>query len=154
MFRRFVSLVSAILLVGCVVGAALGAKLSPNLATKVSRLGNTSSAGVVIVAFNSTSGLNGSHLNLLRSVGILNGITLPNLGMVAVVANVGQVKNLVARPEVRSVWSNDRLQYFMNQARVLTGVEKVRTDPAFTYLYRLGNTEAAKKFADRYYRAR
>jgi serine protease AprX len=45
----------------------------------------------------------------------------------------GQVRALANNPQVRSVWSNDKLRYFMNQARTLTGVEKLRTDTGFTF---------------------
>ena len=35
---------------------------------------------------------------------------------------------------VVSIWSNDRLQYFDNQSRTVTGVERVRVDANFTRL--------------------
>jgi serine protease AprX len=87
--------------------------------------------GVVIVAFNTNTGLSDAHLNVLRGVGITRGITLQRLGMVAAPATAGQVRALASNNAVRSVWPNDQLSYFMNQARVLTGVDKLRADPAF-----------------------
>lgn len=133
MHKKIASLISTALLICCFAGVSLGASFSPNLSTKLAHLSDSAGVGVVIVAF-TTAGLNNSHLDVLRSVGISNGVTLQNLGMVAVIATVGQVKALAMRTEVRSIWSNDRLKYMMNQARVLAGVEKVRTDPVFTRL--------------------
>jgi serine protease AprX len=134
MLRKSVSLIVLILAVFWMATVAWGAGLSPNLSTRLSRVSDSTSVGVVIVSFKTTSGLGNSQLDVLRGVGISNGVTLPHLGMVAVAATAGQVRALATRPEVRSIWSNDRLKYMMNQARVLTGVDKVRTDAAFTRL--------------------
>lgn len=117
----------------CIASAAASAaKLSPTLSSELGRLANTDSVGVVIVTFNTNSGLNASHLYTLLGVGISSGVTLPQLGMVAVSATAGQVKALAANSSVRSVWSNDKLDYFMHQARVLTGIDRIRIDPGFT----------------------
>ena len=113
--------------------AALAATLSPTLESQLGSAADDVNVGTVIVAFNTQQGLNDSHLAVLRGVGIARGLTLPQLGMVAVPsATAGQVRGLAANSAVRSVWSNDQLYYFMNQARVLTGVDRVRTTSAFT----------------------
>ena len=97
---------------------------------KLPTLANTQSAGVVIIAFNTPqSGLSLANLNLLRSVGILNGVTFQKLGMVGAVATAGQIRALQNNSSVKSIWSNDRLQYFLNHAREVTGVDKLRTMP-------------------------
>ncbi len=123
-----------ILALALTAGAATSraATLSPALQQLTQTAASGASAGVVIVSFNTASGLSDAHLNILRGVGILKGRTLQNLGMVAVPATVGQVRALASNPAVRSIWSNDRLRYYMNQARMLTGVDKLRTDAAFT----------------------
>ena len=113
--------------------AAFSATLSPTLESQLGSAADDLSVGTVIVAFNTHQGLNDSHLEVLRAVGITRGLTLPQLAMVAVPsATAGQVRGLAANSAVRSVWSNDQLYYFMNQARVLTGVDRVRTTAAFT----------------------
>ncbi len=113
--------------------AASAATVSPTLQSKLNSLGADADAGMVIVAFNTTGGLNDSHLGILRAAGIRKGLTLQRLGMVAVPAiTAGQVRALAANPSVRSVWSNERLFYYMNQARVLAGVDRLRTDASFT----------------------
>ncbi|MGI8837819.1 MAG: S8 family serine peptidase [Pyrinomonadaceae bacterium] len=113
--------------------AASAATLSPTLESQLGSAADDLNVGTVIVAFNTHQGLNDSHLEVLRAVGIRRGLTLPQLAMVAVPsATAGQVRGLAANSAVRSVWSNDQLYYFMNQARVLTGVDRVRTTAAFT----------------------
>jgi serine protease AprX len=52
--------------------------------------------------------------------------------MVAMPLTAGQIRLLQNNPAVRSIWTNDKLFYYMNQARVMTGVEKLRTDAPFT----------------------
>lgn len=108
------------------------ATLSPALRARVAVLANDADAGMVIVAFKSTSGLREEHLNVLRSVGVTGGLTFPTLGMVAQPMTAGQVRALTANPAVRSLWSNDPLIYYMHQARVLGGVQRVQTDAAMT----------------------
>jgi serine protease AprX len=133
MIRRF-TFRTLILALTLVMSATLAqaAKLSPTLQTTLAQAANTASVGVVIVSFNTNSGLNDTHLSILRSVGILKGIRLNRLGMVAMPATAGQVRALAGNRAVRSIWSNDRLYYFMNQARMLAGVDRVRQDSQFT----------------------
>ena len=89
-------------------------------------------AGIYIVSFRTDSGLDPSHLDLLRSLGVTGGLTLQNLGMVAVPATAAQAEALRRAPAVRSVVANEQLTFAMDQARMVTGVERVRTDTAFT----------------------
>lgn len=108
------------------------ATLSPALNARLAGLANDADAGMVIVAFKSSNGLRDEHLDVLRAVGVTGGQTFPTLGMVAQPMTAGQVRALAANPAVRSLWSNERLMYYMHQARVLGGVQKVQTDSAMT----------------------
>src|SRR6266404_1892537 len=112
--------------------AVSAATLSKTLQSKLNGAADSLDLGVVIVAFNTNSGLTDSHLNLLRSIGIVKGITLQRLGMVATPATAAQVRALSANPSVRSVWSNDKLNFLDNQARTLVGIEKLKTDKPIT----------------------
>lgn len=112
--------------------ATLAATVSPALSSKLVSASNAASVGTVIITFKTPGGLNESQLNILRAVGIMKGYSLPQLSMVATVATAGQVRALSTNPAVRSVWSNDRLFYYLHQARVVTGVDRVKTDAAFT----------------------
>src|ERR1700709_937809 len=104
-------LCAAALLAAVVAPPAAAAKLGPSLAARLNGLANASPVGTVIVTFNTTSGLQASHLTALALAGITRGLTLQSLGMVAVPATAAQVRTLAANPAVRSLWLNDRLHY-------------------------------------------
>ena len=108
------------------------ATLSPELQSQIEGITDDSSVGVVIVSFDTSIGLNESHINVLRGIGVASGVTFQNLGMVGAVLNAGQVRALASNTSVRSIWTNDELSYYMNQARVVTGTDKIRTDSAMT----------------------
>lgn len=137
MNNRIINKIYGFILIAAAVGvfgfAAQAAKLSPALQNQLTSLADNASVGMVIVSFNTTNGLQPSHLNILRAVGINGGQTFQNLGMVAQPMTAGQVRALLNNPNVRSVWSNDRLHYTMNQARVITGVQRLQTDSAFSF---------------------
>ncbi|MBV9959340.1 MAG: S8 family serine peptidase [Acidobacteria bacterium] len=123
----------ALMLCGVCLGQTFGAaRLSPTLQNQLNGLANNASVGVVIISFNTSSGLTASHLNILRGLGILKGVTFQKLGMVGAVLTAGQVRALQNNSAVRSIWSNDRQAYYMNQARMLTGVDLLRADNGFT----------------------
>jgi serine protease AprX len=113
--------------------AAGAATLGPSLAAKLAGPGNAS-VGTVIVTFNTSNGLNPSHLAVLAAAGITGGTTLQNLGIVAAPATAAQVRALAADPAVRSIWANDRLTYLDHETSVLTGVDRLQQDAAFTRL--------------------
>ena len=132
MLKRAIHIFFLVSIILCVSILTSAATLSPTLTQKLNGAANSLNVGTVIVTFRTTNGLNLTHLNLLRSLGISSGYTFQNLGMVAVNATAGQVRQLANNSTVRSVWSNDRLYYYMDQARTLTGVNRVSTDTAFT----------------------
>ncbi len=127
---------TALIVIGVILTAvainASGASLSQALESRLARLADTADAGMVIVAFNTSNGLQESHLNVLRGVGVTGGQTFPTLGMVAQPMTIGQVRALSTNPAVRSLWSNDKLTYYMHQNRVLGGVAKLQADSAMT----------------------
>jgi serine protease AprX len=114
-------------------GNAEAATLGRSLTAHLAGAADDVSVGTVIVAFEGGKGLEPRHLDVLRSVGLFKGQTLPTLGMVALPAvTAGQVRLLAQDPAVRSVWANERLRYFDAEARTLAGVDRVRTDAAMT----------------------
>ncbi len=132
LFRKFSSFLLAVAVVGVLFAQAQAATLSTKLQNQLPSLADSASVGMTIVAFNTSNGLQASHLNVLRAVGVNGGRTFPTLGMVAMPLTAGQVRALNANPAVRSLWSNDRLFLYMNQARALTGVDRVRSTTAFS----------------------
>lgn len=131
-FRLIGRALCAFSLVSIFIAGAQAAKLSPTLQNRLNGLANNASLGVVIVSFDSNSGLSSGHLDVLRNLGVTKGVTFQTLGMVGTVLNAGQIRSLAANPSVRSIWSNDRQAYYMSQARVVTGVDRIRSDMAFT----------------------
>jgi serine protease AprX len=132
LFRKFFGVFLIIAAFGAFCLQIQAAALSPTLQNQLTTLGDNDSVGVAIVSFNTNTGLVESHLDILRSVGIVAGETFPRLGMVAMPMTAGQVRALENNPEVRSIWSNDQLYYYMHQARVVAGVEKLRADSQMT----------------------
>ncbi len=130
-FRNFQSLIFALIITVVYLTSVSAATLSPALQNQLNGLANNAKVGVVIISFNAPTGLKENHLNILRSLGILKGVTFPRLGMVGAALTAGQARSLANNSSVRSIWSNDRLSYYMNQARMVTGVDKVRTDSDF-----------------------
>ncbi|HYN86170.1 MAG TPA: S8 family serine peptidase [Pyrinomonadaceae bacterium] len=133
MFKRLSAALFALTFCLALSASARAATVAPALQSKLDTLAPSVDAGFVIVSFNTTNGLNDSHLNVLRAAGVTQGFTLQRLGMVAVPSiTVGQIRALAGNSAVRSVWPNDRIFYYMNQARVLAGVDRLRTDASFT----------------------
>lgn len=132
MFKKITNLFTAAMLVAFASFAVSAAALSPQLQSQLGSAADNQSVGVVIVAFNTNGGLSPANLNALRAVGITKGITLERLGMVATPATAAQVRALAANSSVRSIWTNERLQYFDNETSMVAGVSRTRTDSAFT----------------------
>src|ERR1700760_3352822 len=98
MLRKISAALTAIVLLFLVANAgARAATVGSSLQSKLAGLAADARVGTVIVAFNTTNGLQPSHLDVLRSLGITGGITLNHLGMVAFPATAGQVRALAAR---------------------------------------------------------
>ena len=75
MIRRF-AFRTFILALALTMSAALtqAAKLSPTLQTTLASAANSAPVGVVIVSFNTSNGLNDTHLAILRGVGLTKGL--------------------------------------------------------------------------------
>ena len=114
------------------------AKMSAALQSKLATLQDNQSAGVVLISFHTGNGLAGVPNLDTPVTGLLarNGITpaarLEVIGIISAVLTKAQVNALRAEPDVRSLWDNYRLHYDLNQARVLTGVDKLRADPVLS----------------------
>lgn len=132
MFRKISATLGVLFFVCAVSVAVSAATLSPALQSRLAGAADTLSVGTVIVSFNTNNGLNESHLSVLRGLGITRGFKMQQLGMVATNATAGQVRALASNGAVRSVWSNEPLYYYMAQARVLAGVDRLRSDSAIT----------------------
>lgn len=125
----------AVLLALSIGGTSAGASaatLSPALAEQLDSVGDAEEVGIVIVTFEGDGGLESGDIDLLESLGIEGGATLNTLGMVAFTATAGQVRVLAGNPEIRSIWSNDRLDYNLEEATVMAGVDRLQADTPST----------------------
>lgn len=138
MFRTFVpakrcfgqSLFLALLLCASLLPSPLlAARLGPGLQAQLSALGPGEVAQVIVTFHGDTAGAD--QLELLRSLGITRGLYFRSLPIVGVLATRAQAEALAGRPEVRSLWPNQRLQYDNAEATSLTGVQRARTDATF-----------------------
>ncbi|MFC4559072.1 S8 family serine peptidase [Virgibacillus kekensis] len=82
----------------------------------------------VIITFHGDEKPTAENLNLLKAIGINQGLTLKSLPMVAAIATSDQIETLKQEDTVRSVFLNRKLEYFNADSTSLTGVDKVRTD--------------------------
>jgi serine protease AprX len=131
-YKMAFRLLVAVAIGGIFMVQAQAATVSPKLQDQIAGLGDDASVGVVIISFNAPGGLTSSHLSVLQNVGVTSGVTFNKLGMVGAVLTAGQVRALSGNPAVASIWNNERLQYYMNHARMMAGVDKLRSDAAMT----------------------
>lgn len=125
-YRLFLSLLFCVSLLPLPLEAA---RLGPGLQEQLAELGPGEVAEVV-VTFQDGAVAPG-HLDLVRSLGISRGFHFQSLPIMGVLATRAQVEALAGRPEVRSLWPNQRLQYDNYEATSLTGVQRARKDPTF-----------------------
>lgn len=133
--RRLLFSIGLTLLLGVIgvgAGPVTAATLSPALQGQLATADDGDSLGTVIVAFDTQEGLSAAHLDVLRAAGVTAGRTLPILGMVAFPATAAQVRALAQAPSVRSIWPNEQLTYDIHEARMLTGVNRLRVDAGLT----------------------
>jgi serine protease AprX len=127
--RRYLLL----LLLGPLVLLATGAaaqsvRVGPSLTSALAVAGPADRLQV-IVTFEGDGPLDAEQLGLLDRLG-LGGVYFRNLPIAGVLATPDQVRALATSAGVRSVWHNDRLEYDNDYATALTGVDRLRTDPA------------------------
>lgn len=86
----------------------------------------------IVITFNTDSSLGESHSTLLKKIGISKGILLNELPIAGAIATPEQIKRLAADDRVLSIYPNRKLQFENEDATDFTGVDRVRTDWAFT----------------------
>ncbi|HEX8326824.1 MAG TPA: S8/S53 family peptidase [Hymenobacter sp.] len=116
-------------LAGLTVGASYGqATVDPEVRTALA----TNPLAQVVVTFNGNGAPTLSQTTLLRSLGILKGVTMQALPVAGVLATASQVNALAANPAVRSIYLNKRLDYYNFDDTNLTGVKRLRADAQLT----------------------
>jgi serine protease AprX len=82
----------------------------------------------VIVTFKGDGEPKEHQLNLLKQLGIETGLSLKSLPMAGAIATKSQIEKLAQHNEVRSIYLNQKLEYFNADSTEITGVDKIRTD--------------------------
>lgn len=93
-----------------------------------------SGSAEVIVTFHGDGPPTDDQVALLQSLGVGGGVTLRALPMAGAILSASQVQALAARPEVRSLYLNQRLMLENEGATALTGVDRLRADGNLTAL--------------------
>lgn len=102
--------------------------VDPNLSNAIS----TQPASLeVIVTFDHDGAPTAAEVAMLQLLGISQGITLRELPIAGVVATPAQIAQLTNNPGIRSLYLNSELDYELDRATRLTGVDKARTEPVF-----------------------
>ena len=112
-----------------VAASSTAAVIDPNLSAAILA---TPGPFEVIVTFRGDSAPGAAEITALNQAGITKGVSFQTLPIVGVIATSEQVRALAARPEVRSLWLNERLEYENMNATALTGVDRVREDATLT----------------------
>ncbi|WP_100334321.1 S8 family serine peptidase [Bacillus alkalisoli] len=94
-------------------------------------LSGTVDLAQVIITFHGEDKPTDSQLSILDSVGVTSGLSMNSLPMVAALINKEQMEQLATHDEIRSIFLNEKLDYYNADSTALTGVDKVRTDSEF-----------------------
>ena len=86
----------------------------------------------VVIAFDGTGAPTASHIQLLRDLGITQGVTMHSLPIAGVLATPAQISNLLQQPGVLSVALNEPVSFFNDNDTKLTGVDRLRSDKSIT----------------------
>ena len=83
----------------------------------------------VIVTFEGEGRLTQTQRNQLANIGV-GGVTMESLPIAGVLATPTQIGRLTRMRGVRSLWLNEALEYENDYSTQITGVDRLRTDPA------------------------
>ncbi|MFD0739490.1 S8 family serine peptidase [Lysobacter koreensis] len=83
----------------------------------------------IVVTYNQVGPIRAEQVQLLKSLGISKGISMRNLPIAGALATPTQVRALAGRGEVHSIHLNRNLEYYNQEARELSGVNRVQANP-------------------------
>src|SRR3989304_5527142 len=86
---------------------------------------NTAHPVEVVVTFYGHGAPTAKQVAILKQAGIVNGFTLHSLPIAGVLATKSQVEQLSKNQEVRSLYCNKKLEFFNNDSRAITGVDRL-----------------------------
>ena len=83
----------------------------------------------VVVSYQQQGAVNATQLQALRTLGIGKGIGMRNLPIAGALATPAQIRALAQRSDVRAIHLNRALEYYNQEARELSGVNRVQANP-------------------------
>jgi serine protease AprX len=111
------------------LGNRLGAaELDPLLVEQLPQIGPLDRLEVVI-SFRDLDASGAAQLPELAAVGITQGLGFASLPMAGALASRAQIEALAANPAVHSIFLNAPLQYFNQESREISGVNRLQDNP-------------------------
>ncbi|RDZ29753.1 peptidase S8 [Lysobacter silvisoli] len=83
----------------------------------------------VVVTYDQSGPVSSGQLQVLKLLGINKGISMRNLPIAGALATPSQVRALAQRSDVRAIYLNRNLEYYNQEARELSGVNRVQANP-------------------------
>ncbi|HEX2163554.1 MAG TPA: S8 family serine peptidase [Thermoanaerobaculia bacterium] len=134
--RRPTPLVAVVLTVVAALAlaapAAADARIGEELAARLAQAWPLEQLEVV-VTFDHSGPIGAPQIQALQSAGILRGVTFRSLPVVGALATPGAIERLARRDDVLSIHANRTLTYYNHEARQLSGVDLVQSDPALGF---------------------
>lgn len=140
LYRKLTNTLLTAALAGFSLSAAAQAVIGSQLTEKLQTLPSAEQV-MVVVTFDQLEPLNPDQLQRLIDLGITQAVQFNSLPIIGVMVNPGQISQLGAMSDVRSVFLNRQLEYFNAEARELTGVERLQSQ---AYLDRNGMSYTGK----------
>ena len=115
-------------------GIALAdARLDPNLLSRLTKALPLDKLEVVVTYKNPTGPVTAGQVGVLKNLGITQGVTMKALPIAGVLATPGSIRELARRDDVASIYYNANLTYYNQEARELSGVNRLQADPNYGY---------------------
>lgn len=130
MIRRYFIFALAVILSIFAGSASAAPRVDPELTARLLVAGPATQFGVILT-FQSDR-ISDAQVEAVRALGIRVGVRMINFPIMGVNATAAQVQQMMAWPELRSIYLNSPLQLNLNQSKPLIGVNRLRTDIALT----------------------
>ena len=87
----------------------------------------------IVVSYNQATPLSANQLSDLRLLGIDTGIAMQSLPIAGALATPAEIHALAQRSDVRAIHLNRDLEYYNDDARRMSGVDRLQADPSLGY---------------------
>ena len=87
----------------------------------------------IVVVYKQSSPVQTAQVQALQALGITRGLSFRQLPIVGALATPGAIRQLAKRSDVLSIHANSTLTYFNHEARILSGVDELQSDPNYGF---------------------